>query len=350
MEYSFVKTADGSVGLYENNVKDIFHSSSGAYKEALEKFVIPAQLERFKNNTCKVLDICYGIGYNTKALLKYSLKNNLNIKFQIDALEINKELIEISPFIKNYKNEILDFEIDKFILMSFLKDNKIDFHKLKTIIRKNSAFLTTNKTGFNKILENCGYNYEVLEKINTFLHNIYYHNMAKRHLKGQKFYNFEEIRLKWHINDARNSVLELNNKYDLIFLDAFTASKQPILWTNRFIKLLSERLNTETGLIISYSTSSPYRKALINSGLKIGKFYTEKVNGTLATYNEFLLKYKLDDFETGLLNTRAGIPYEDISLHDISENILKSREYKVKSSDLESTSSYYRRYNRKHGK
>ena len=93
MGYYFVKTADGSVGLFDKDVNDIYHSTSGAYKEAVDKFVIPSQLERFKNKTCKVLDICYGIGYNTKALLKYSIENNLNVKFKIDALEINNDLI-----------------------------------------------------------------------------------------------------------------------------------------------------------------------------------------------------------------------------------------------------------------
>ncbi len=183
-----------------------------------------------------------------------------------------------------------------------------------------------------------------------FCHNIYYHNIAIRHLKGQKCYNFHNNTIEWHINDARRSILTINTKYDIIFLDAFTAAKQPLLWTNQFIKRLAERLNKDTGIIVTYSTSSPYRFALINTGLKIGKFYKEKINTTLASYNDFLIKYKLDDFEIGLLKTRAGIPYEDKSLDKTSDEILNLRNEAIKKSDLESTSSYYKRFNRKHGK
>ena len=172
MGYKFTKTGDGSVGLFDDDVNDIYHSSSGAYKEADEKFIIPAQLERFKNKTCKVLDICYGIGYNTKALLKYCALNNLNINFEIDAMEINEELISLSSFIKNQKLDYLDFEIDKFILSSYLKNHSFDFYKIIKIIYKNKNFLTLYKPDFDKFIKKMGYKYSPWMKINSFLHNI----------------------------------------------------------------------------------------------------------------------------------------------------------------------------------
>ena len=64
-------TNDYSVGLYSKSTDDIYHSAFGALSEAYEKFILPANLKNIfnKTNNIKILDICYGIGYNTKAFL-----------------------------------------------------------------------------------------------------------------------------------------------------------------------------------------------------------------------------------------------------------------------------------------
>ena len=350
MGYYFVKTRDGSVGLYDEDVNDIYHSSCGAYTEAFDKFVIPSQIERFKNSDCNVLDICYGIGYNTRALLKYSLKNNYNINFKIDALELNEDLISLSPFLKIPNTDFYDFEIDKFLLSSYLSQNKFNFLKIKSLISNNKNFLTLYKLDFDKIIKNQGYNYGVLDKINSFLHNIYYHNISISNNLYQISSKLSKSSLKWHINDARKSVLSLNTKYDIIFLDAFTASKQPTLWTKEFLYELISRLNPTSGIIASYSSCSPFRKTLLDLGLYVGKFYNEKINSTIASFDINLLKYKLDSFELGLLYTKAGIPYSDDKLSLSAEEILKIRHEKIHNSNLEATNQYYKRNGKKYGK
>ena len=80
------KTQDGSIGLYDKNLDEIFHSKFGAKTEAFEKFIEPALI--YKDKPVKILDICYGIGYNTKCALEYFT----NI-LEIDCLEINSELV-----------------------------------------------------------------------------------------------------------------------------------------------------------------------------------------------------------------------------------------------------------------
>ena len=348
MGYKFVKTQDGSAGLFDDNVNDIYHSSSGAYKEALDKFVIPAQIERFKNSKCRVLDICYGIGYNTKALFNYSVENNYNIEFEIDALEMNEELIQLSPFIKMPNQNQINSDTDKFLLEAVL-NNKIDFEKIKTIINKNKNFLTLYKPEFDKILQNWGYSYGVYEKINAILHNIYYQYNSKRHKIPQKSYNFTNSSIKLHINDARKSILTLSGKYDIIFHDGFTAVKQPILWTDEFLHKVCDLLNKTNGVIVSYSVASPFRNSLKNYGLNVGKYYLKNINSTLASYNKNIVKYELDRFEINLLNTKAGMPYNDSSLSLTSEQIIEHRHADIINSKLESTSSYYKRNGRKHG-
>ena len=65
-------TNDGSVGLYSPDFDDIYHSSTGALTEAYEKFIMPVNMdELLKKDEIKVLDICYGIGYNSKSFLNF---------------------------------------------------------------------------------------------------------------------------------------------------------------------------------------------------------------------------------------------------------------------------------------
>lgn len=91
---------DGSKGLYNKELDEVYHSKFGAYKEALEKFVEPCYI--LNDRPLKILDICYGIGYNTKtALLKLK-----NIEL-IDCVEIDKSLVELSAKFPS-KSDILE--------------------------------------------------------------------------------------------------------------------------------------------------------------------------------------------------------------------------------------------------
>ena len=65
-------TNDGSVGLFNTDFDDIYHSATGALTEAYEKFIYPVDFDALlKKKSIKVLDICYGIGYNTKSFLNF---------------------------------------------------------------------------------------------------------------------------------------------------------------------------------------------------------------------------------------------------------------------------------------
>ena len=106
-------TQDGSIGLYNEELDEIYHSKFGARKEAYEKFVEPVL--NIKN--AKILDICYGIGYNTKTAIKY-LKD---IDF-IDCIEIDKNLAQ------NSFNYPFEDEINKIIENNLKKPNFINFY------------------------------------------------------------------------------------------------------------------------------------------------------------------------------------------------------------------------------
>ena len=97
-------TNDYSVGLYDENVNDIYHSAFGALSEAFEKFVLPA-MNLVNGKNLRVLDICYGIGYNTKALIEHCVNKNINLN--IDCVDTDNVLIELSPFISTVAIKIL---------------------------------------------------------------------------------------------------------------------------------------------------------------------------------------------------------------------------------------------------
>ena len=76
-------TNDGSVGLFSPEADDIYHSTYGALTEAYEKFILPADFDKYfsNHNKIKILDICFGIGYNTKSFLNYFYEKIFHEKY-----------------------------------------------------------------------------------------------------------------------------------------------------------------------------------------------------------------------------------------------------------------------------
>jgi len=89
-----VTTGDSSDTLYSHEFNEHYHSTKdGALVESLHKHIIPA----FKYNRHKkhltILDICFGLGYNTLATLYYIEQNNLDVTVEIYSPEFDLELI-----------------------------------------------------------------------------------------------------------------------------------------------------------------------------------------------------------------------------------------------------------------
>jgi tRNA U34 5-methylaminomethyl-2-thiouridine-forming methyltransferase MnmC len=66
---TLIPTGDGSLTLHSAEFNENMHSLSGAYEEALLKHVIPSGVLKLKSDRIAVLDVGFGIGYNTLALL-----------------------------------------------------------------------------------------------------------------------------------------------------------------------------------------------------------------------------------------------------------------------------------------
>jgi len=89
---------DGSYTAYSKEYDEHYHSTKdGALKESLLKHVEPA-LEHFKDrDELYILDICYGLGFNTLATLYYVQKYKLKVKLHIFSPELDAELVASLP-------------------------------------------------------------------------------------------------------------------------------------------------------------------------------------------------------------------------------------------------------------
>jgi tRNA U34 5-methylaminomethyl-2-thiouridine-forming methyltransferase MnmC len=103
-----VKSNDGSNTKYSQQFDEHYHSTKdGALTETLQKHIIPA-FSHIKKDTINILDICFGLGYNTLTTLYYIKQNNLDIKVNIFSPEFDRELIaSLKEF--EYPNELKEF-------------------------------------------------------------------------------------------------------------------------------------------------------------------------------------------------------------------------------------------------
>lgn len=464
-------TNDGSVGLFSPQDDDIYHSTYGALTESWQKFIVPSGFEQYllSHEEVKILDICYGIGYNTKTSLNVFIKNALNflkmnkkftnknhnsvaihtdniskqkiiktkkiscIKFDsknfdgremsrmicygidaidadkilveknipdvsisnskpsifcnkilIDAVDIDKILINLSPFIstktkdekflkkngsknncgiRNENDKLLQIEKMKnanfvslpkkfklrqevpiIILEKLLKNNPNYLNEpyMQAILnqKKYSPFLSKFMLNLAKFYQNHGYKHNKDSNKSTFLHNIYYRYVSKSYKNVEKLLNSVQIDLNLLKDDARHFVKKSNNKYNFIFLDAFTPAKCPTLWTLEFFKELNAKLEDD-GMILTYSCSAAIRNAFIQNGFYVGKIIdsnSKKQVGTIATKLSTMIETQLDERDMALIKSRAGICYRDVNLECDNQTIIANRENEVRQSELMSSS------------
>lgn len=162
---------------------------------------------------------------------------------------------------------------------------------------------------------------------------------------AQKCLKYKNFKITPHIGDARQSIKSLSGLYDIVFLDAFTPTKQPLLWTLDFFSELY-RITKKDCMILTYSNSASVRHAMKESGFFVGKLLDKQNRhcGTCASKNPEFIKNKLDEYDTGLMNTSAGVYYIDKSLNSSCEDILKEHKERKQKLNLESSSHFIKRY------
>ena len=85
---------DGTNTLYSKEFDEPYHSTKdGALHESLEKHVKPSLTLKQNQKKLAILDICFGLGYNTFTTLYYIKKNNLKTKVHILSPEFDEGLV-----------------------------------------------------------------------------------------------------------------------------------------------------------------------------------------------------------------------------------------------------------------
>jgi tRNA U34 5-methylaminomethyl-2-thiouridine-forming methyltransferase MnmC len=275
-------TDDGSYTFFSDEFGETFHSSSGAKQEAEGKFVKPCQLKEIAkiNNSLRLLDICYGLGYNTAAALEAIWEVNPDCFVEVMALECDRTvpLAAISQgLLARWSSPIPEW-------LETLADNQ---------------------------------------------------KIANSRLEARLF-----------IGDARQTIdriRELNFQADAIFLDPFSPTKCPQLWTVEFLALVACCLKPQ-GRLATYSCAASVRTALQLAGLQIGasKRVGRRSPGTIACFSDRLPPLSLQESEH--LRTRAAIPYRDPQRQDSAQTIRQRRQNEQQSSFLEPSSHWKKRW------
>ncbi len=227
-----VVSGDGSYTLYSQKYEQSYHSITGAITEKVEKFVKAAGcIEKTreavaKKRPLKVMDVCFGIGYNSMSLL-----------YQLNKEKVTGAKIEIYAY-ENDKGILLKMdEIDVFPEMN----NSYDFLKeLKGLILKDIGPENQYGTGTRNGLF-CG----------------------------------NEITLKLHVWDVREGIKEISgNKiwekegFDVVFFDPFSPHMCPELWTKEFLKKVYD-LMRKGSVLTTYSCAGSVRRNLKEIGFQV---------------------------------------------------------------------------------
>ncbi len=275
-------TDDGSYTFFSAEFGQTFHSKYGAKAESIYKFSIPTLLAaKARRGHLKILDICYGLGYNTAAALATIWQANPNCHIEIIALELDRTV----PIAAIDRQLLADWAIPiPQVLTRLAQEERIEIDRL------------TARLIFGD---------------------------ARQTIAGVNAQNFQA---------------------DAIFLDPFSPLCCPQLWTVEFIDRVAKCCAPD-GRIATYSCAAAVRTALRDAGLHVADTIPvgRKAPGTIASFDPTGLP-ALSPQELEHLHTRAAIPYRDPTLTDTMAKIILRRELEQDDCGLETTSQWKKRW------
>jgi len=195
---------DGTHTLYSAEFDEPYHSTKdGALYESLWKHVIPAL--RLKKNTeaLVILDICFGLGYNTFATIYHVLQEKITTRLHIISPEFDERLVRA----------LEHFEFPS------------EFDNIRHIVQAVSRDL---------------------------------------------YYEDEQFKIEVYIGDAREIVRGLapKNKFDIVYQDAFSPARNPLLWTREWFGDI-RTVCADDAVLTTYSIASAVRLGLYENGFGI---------------------------------------------------------------------------------
>ena len=275
-------TGDGSATFYSQEFGEHFHCRHGAYTDAQRNYVDAANIpELAKADRLAILDVCYGLGYNTAAALDTIQRINPDCQVTIRALEINGAVVR-------------------------------------------GAIANTLHHHWTPATQ------EILATLATDHH---YHSppLDIQLILGDARQTLQPLASEGWQADA-------------ILFDPFSPTRCPQLWTVEFFTLVAQCLDP-SGILATYSCSAAVRSAMGLAGLNIGSLpgIGRHWPCTIATKDQRPLP-GLSKQEQEHLQTRAAIPYRDPTLSATAKAIVAQREQEQQQCQLEPTGAWRRRW------
>ena len=298
-ELKTILTKDGSISLRSLFYHENFHSLEGALKETENKFINPSDLKRFENKSINVLDICFGLGYNSASLFNKLIKQNSSINWY--ALEIdNRPLgysLENKFFQKLWHPKVLKIFKSLYEKCHY-KDKYFecnifwgDARKEIKNIPKNINFDLIYLDGFSP--QKCPqvWSFEFIDKIyqklNPHGYLITYSSSAAvrktfRNLGLNIFSIQPNITTQnlWSNGTVALKVIQENKKQNNLYFKELSLMEEEHLLTKASIPYRDPNLNLETKDILQKR-----EKEQLSSNLKTSKKWREKWGMTKSTFN-----------------------------------------------------------------
>ncbi|MEY3297418.1 MAG: tRNA 5-methylaminomethyl-2-thiouridine biosynthesis bifunctional protein MnmC [Cyanobacteriota bacterium] len=275
-------TADGSFTLFSEDFGEWFRSREGAYTEAYTTYVEATDLTRLAQaDALTLLDVCYGLGYNTAAALATVRQVNPQCRVHLIGLELDgrvpKQAVE-TGLVDRWSPEIQD------ILAQLAHQGQVNRPTLGAELRLGDARQTVQ------------------------------------------------------------TLAEEGFQADVIFFDPFSPPHCPELWTVDFLRQVARCLGSG-GKLATYSCAAAVRAAFLEVGLHLGPIAAagRRWPGTLAQWSPQGLD-PLSQQEQEHLKTRAAVPYRDPNRQDSADAIRQRRQQEQALSALAPTSQWRKRW------
>jgi tRNA U34 5-methylaminomethyl-2-thiouridine-forming methyltransferase MnmC len=217
-------TADGSLTFFSELFQEAFHSLHGAKQESEIKYVGATGLPQRarEQSQLAVLDVCYGLGFNTAATLDfwYGTSERRAVRLDILGLENNGQ-VPLGAIA----------------------------HKLTAIWHPRTQAILAQ-------------------------------------VVAQGGSDDGSVGVTLNIADARQSIQTVRSQWaDAIYLDPFSPRRCPQLWTVEFLSHLARCLKPD-GYLVTYSCAAAVRGALLEVGLQVGSTppLGRKAPGTIAAF------------------------------------------------------------------
>jgi tRNA U34 5-methylaminomethyl-2-thiouridine-forming methyltransferase MnmC len=139
----WVQSEDGSYTAYSNEYDEHYHSTKdGALNESLKKHILPAFALHCKKDHLRLIDICFGLGFNTLLSLYYRDTYFPDTTLEIYSPELDGELVAslvdfpYPEIFEPYRNIITDiatlggYEDERTVITVEITDARIAMREL----------------------------------------------------------------------------------------------------------------------------------------------------------------------------------------------------------------------------